>query len=107
MVHAVSIWLLVAGFFGAGIFNAIGTSGTQSDFARWGYPRWWSTLTGGLEMISAVLIALAVSRVVGLTLGTLIIAAAVLTVLRHREYSHLVPLGAFVALIATATATTS
>ena len=37
MVHTLSIWLLVAAFFGAGVFNAIGTPETQSDFARWGY----------------------------------------------------------------------
>jgi hypothetical protein len=98
MVHA---RLLVAGFFGAGLFNAIGTPGTQSDFARWGYPRWWNIFTGGLEIIGAVL-ALPVSRVVGLALGTVIIAAAVLTVLRHRDFSHLVPLSVFVALIALA-----
>jgi DoxX-like family len=102
MVHALSIWLLVAGFFGAGLFNVIGTPATQSDFARWGYPRWWSSLTGGLEMVSAVLIALPASRIVGLALGAVIIAAAVITVLRHRDYSHLVPLGVFVALIALA-----
>jgi hypothetical protein len=102
MVHALSIWLLIAGFFGAGLINAIGTSGTQSDFARWGYPRWWSIFTGGLEIMSAVLIAVAVSRVVGLALGAVIIAAAVLTVLRHRDFSHLVPLSVFVALIAIA-----
>ncbi|MGC2783160.1 MAG: DoxX family protein [Roseiarcus sp.] len=102
MVHALSIWLLVATFFGAGLFNAIGTPGTKSDFARWGYPRWWNILTGGLEMMSAVLIALPVSRVLGLALGAVIIAAAVLTVLRHRDFSHLAPLGAFVALIALA-----
>jgi hypothetical protein len=102
MAHALSIWLLVAGFFGAGLFNAIGTPATRSDFARWGYPRWWCRFTGGLEMMSAVLIALPVSRVVGLALGTLIIAAAVITVLRHREFPHLVPLGVFVALIALA-----
>jgi hypothetical protein len=102
MVHTLSIWLLVAGFFGAGRFNAIGTPATQSDFARWGYPRWWSRLTGGLEIMSAVLIALAVGRVVGLALGAIIIAAAVLTVLRHREFSHLVPLGVFVIVMALA-----
>jgi hypothetical protein len=98
MVHVLSIWLLVAGFFGAGLFNAIGNPGTQSDFARWGYPRWWNVFTGGLEIMSGVLIALPVSRVVGLALGAVIIAAAVLTVLRHRDFSHLVPLSVFVAL---------
>ena len=97
-----STWLLVAAFFGAGVFNAIGTSGRQSDFARWGYPRWWNIFTGGLEIMSAVLIVLPVSRIVGLTLGAVIIAAAVLTVLRHHDFSHLVPLGVFVALIAIA-----
>jgi hypothetical protein len=102
MLHTLSIWLLIAGLFGAGLSNAIGTPATQSDFARWGYPRWWSRLTGGLEMISAVLIALPVSRFAGLALGATITAAAVLTVLRHREFSHLVPLGAFVTVIALA-----
>ncbi len=102
MVHAVSIWLLVAAFFGAGLFNAIGTSGTKNDFARWGYPRWWNILTGGLEIASAVLIALPVGRLLGLALGAVIIAAAVLTVLRHRDFSHLAPLSVFVALIALA-----
>jgi hypothetical protein len=102
MIHTLSIWLLVAGFFGAGLVNAIGTAATQSDFARWGYPRWWSRFTGGLEIMSAVLIALSVSRIVGLTLGAAIIAAAILTVLRHREFKHLAPLGVFVAVIALA-----
>ena len=53
--------------------------------------------------MSAVLIALPASCVVGLTLGAVIVAAAVLTVLRHRDFWHLVPLSVFVALIALAT----
>ena len=99
MVHTLSIWLLVAGFFGAGLFNAISTAATQSDFARWGYPRWWGRATGALEILCAALIALPASRVAGLALGAVIIAAAVLTVLRHCDFSHLVPLSVFVALI--------
>ena len=102
MVHALSIWLLAAAFSGAGAFNAIGMPGTKRDFARWGYPRWWNILTGGLETMSAVLIAFPVSRILGLALGAVIIAAAVLTVLRHRDFSHLAPLGVFAALIALA-----
>ncbi len=100
MVHAVSVWLLVAGFFGAGLVNAIGTAATRRDFARWGYPLWWGRFTGGLEIISSVLIALPVSHRVGLTIGAVIIASAVLTVLRQREFAHLVPLGIFVVAIA-------
>lgn len=102
LVHALSIWLLVAAFFGAGVFNAISTPATQNDFARWGYPRWWGRVTGGLEIMCATLIALPASRIVGLVLGAVIIAAAVITVLRHRDFSHLVPLSLFVALIALA-----
>jgi hypothetical protein len=50
----------------------------------------------------AGLIALPASRMVGVALGAIIIAAAVLTVLRHRDFPHLVPLGVFVVLIALA-----
>ena len=100
MVHALSIWFLVAAFSGAGLFNAIGTAATKSDFARWGYPGWWNLLTGGLEVVSAVAIAFPASRVAGLALGAIIVAAAILTVLRHRDFTHLVPLGVFAALIA-------
>jgi hypothetical protein len=99
MLHALSTWLLAAAFFGAGLVNAIGTSATQTSFVRWGYPAWWSRLTGGLEMASAVLIAVAVTRGLGLLAGAIIIAAAVSTVSRHREFSHLAPLGLFAALL--------
>jgi hypothetical protein len=102
MIHALSIWLLVAAFFGAGVFNAIGTRATRESFVRWGYPGWWHLVTGGLEILSAVLIALPVGRAAGLALGAIVIAAASVTVLRHREYSHLAPPGVFLALIALA-----
>jgi hypothetical protein len=102
MWHTPAIWLLVAGFFGAGVFNALAAPATQGSFVRWGYPSWWCRLTGGLEMASAVLIALPVSRETGLMLGAVIVAAAILTVLRYREFAHLAPLSAFVALLALA-----
>ena len=98
MLHNIVVWLLVAAFLGAGLFNALGRRATQDDFARWGYPRWWCRVAGGLEIASAALIA--VSREAGLVLGAVIIVAAVSTILRHREFSHLVPLSVFVALLA-------
>jgi hypothetical protein len=102
MIHAISIWLLVAAFSGAGLFNAIGTHSTREGFVRWGYPSWWHRITGGLEILSAILIALPLGRQAGLVLGAIIIAVALLTVLRHREYVHLAPLGMFLALVALA-----
>ncbi len=99
MPHTVSIWLLAFAFCGAGLFNAIGTAATQSDFVRWGYPRWWCRVTGTLEVAIAGLIILPVTREVGLAAGAIIIAAAALTVLRHRELPHLAPLGLFAALL--------
>ena len=51
MLHTGSIWLLVAAFFGAGLFSAIGTPATQSSFVRRDYPAWWCRVTGGLETI--------------------------------------------------------
>lgn len=99
MLHAGSTWLLVAAFLGAGLFNAIGTPATQASFVRWGYPAWWCRVTGGLEMANAVLIAIPVTRAAGLVLGAGIVAAAVLTVVRRREFSHLAPLGLFAALL--------
>jgi hypothetical protein len=102
MLHAVLIWLLVAAFAGAGLVNAIGAAGAKSNFVRWGYPSWWCYLTGGLELVTAALVALPGSRQAGLVLGAVIIAAAVLTVLRRREFVHLAPLSVFVALLALA-----
>ena len=99
MVHAALLWFLVAAFLGAGLFNAVGTSGTKSDFVRWGYPAWWCRVTGGLEMVTALLIAVPATRLVGVILGTLIVVVAVATVVRHRDLSHLAPLGVFAALL--------
>jgi len=93
------MWLLAAGFLGAGIMNVIGLATIKADFARWGYPGWWHILTGGIEIICAALMATQASRIIGLALGAVIIAAAIVTVLRHRDFSHLAPLGVFVVFL--------
>lgn len=80
MLHALSIWLLVAAFAAAGLINARGAPAGKSNFARWGYPDWWRHLAGGLEMTAAALIALPAVREAGLILGAAIIAAAILTI---------------------------
>ena len=49
MIRAISIWLLVATFSDAGLFNAIGTRSTCEGFVQWGYSSWRHGVTGGLE----------------------------------------------------------
>jgi uncharacterized membrane protein YphA (DoxX/SURF4 family) len=100
MIHTVSAWLLVAGFLGAGLFNVAGTRATRDEFIAWGYPAWWCWVTGGLEILTAALIAVPLMRSAGIVLGALVILAAVATPLRHRAYAHLPPAVAFLAGIA-------
>jgi hypothetical protein len=64
-----------------------------------GYPAWWCRVTGGLEMVTALLIALPATRLMGVILGAVIVLVAVVTVVRHRDLSHLAPLGVFATLL--------
>lgn len=70
-------WLHAFAFLGAGVVNAAGSAAIKDDFVRWGYPRWWNLVTGGLEVLVALLIAIP--------------AAHVATVVRHKDYRRRAP----------------
>ena len=99
MLHTAVIWLLIASLLGAGVANMFGGPATRANFARWGYPAWWCRFTGALEVADAILIAVPATRLFALFLGAAIILAALVTIIHHRELSHLLPLGAFVVLL--------
>ena len=105
MQHTIFAWLTAAAFLAAGAINALGLPATRRSFVRWGYPAWWCRVTGGLEVAIAVLIELPAARTAGLLVGAAVIATAIVTVARHREFSHLAPLGLFAALLAATWAT--
>lgn len=94
--------LLLALFFLAGaVANLIGPAQIRADYARWGYPKGFRFVTAVLELTTAVLLALPAYRHLGLILGGLIMIAALITLLRHKEKRHaLAPAGVLVALIA-------
>ncbi|RYF21522.1 MAG: hypothetical protein EOO77_05865 [Oxalobacteraceae bacterium] len=50
------------------------------------FPAWWCRSTGVGEIAVEVLIAFPVTRIAGLYLGAIIMAAATLTILRQREF---------------------
>jgi hypothetical protein len=105
MLHTIFIWLLVVGFAGAGLVNAIGPAAQQESFVRWGYRRWWCRTTGLLELATAALVAFPATQTAGLFIGAIIMAAAAFTVVRHREFSHLLPIGVFVVGLVAASVT--
>jgi hypothetical protein len=97
-------WPLCLAFFGAGVVNAAGPASIKNDFARWDYPAWWNLVTGGLEVLTAALIALPATRAAGLALGIAICLAAVATVVWFKDYRHVVPCAVLIALSALALA---
>ncbi len=99
MLLNILTWITAAAFAGAGTFNSLGRSATKVDYVRWGYPAWWCYVTGALELATAALIAVSATRSMGLAIGAVIIAVAVLTVARRREFTHLPPLGLFAGLL--------
>lgn len=96
-----------------GLFFLIGAIGNWiapprigADYVRWGYPAYFHYVTAVLELATGVLLLLATTRVFGAVLGVLVMAAALATLLRHKEYSHALPallvFGACVTILALA-----
>ena len=82
---------LVTLFFIIGaVVNWIAPPKIANDYARWGYPPRFHYLTAVLEGLSAILLLLPTTRLFGATLGALVMSAAALTLLRHRENGHAV-----------------
>ncbi|WP_346031724.1 DoxX family protein [Erythrobacter westpacificensis] len=92
--------LAVALFFLAGAWaNLMPTEATAAEYAAWGYPRWFSYVTGSLELFVAVLLAFGRTRIVGVVIGGVVMGAAFLTLVAHGEYTHaLAPLAVLAAL---------
>uniref|UniRef100_UPI003B528FB8 DoxX family protein n=1 Tax=Roseovarius indicus TaxID=540747 RepID=UPI003B528FB8 len=83
--------LLAAFFVIGGTLNIFASDAILADYERWGYPDWFHYVTGGLEWLTAVLIASPTARQFGNLLGCGVMAAAAATVLLHGETGHAVP----------------
>ncbi|MFU8926723.1 DoxX family protein [Acinetobacter puyangensis] len=81
-------YALVAFFIVGSIGNFMGPQKILEEYARWGYPSWFHFVTGSLELISAILIAIVATRFVGSILASCIMLSAALTVIYHGEYTH-------------------
>ena len=84
-------WALSA-FFALGfVINTFAVNMVGPDYQRWGFPDWFHFVTGGLELMVALLLPLAMTRLFGVALGAAVMIAAVATVAYHQEFHRAVP----------------
>jgi len=74
---------------GAGAVNFVGPKSVRDSFVRWGYPAGFHRVTGGLEAIAGLLLLIPANSRAGAIGSAVILTAAVITLIRHRDWGHL------------------
>jgi len=94
-------WLLGLFFFVGAIINSLAPGKIREDYHRWGYPAWFRFITALLELIAAILIVSYRYKLPGLALAVLVMGAAIITLIYHKEFKHAIPAGvvAFLCLV--------
>jgi len=85
------VWLPIAlgiVMIGAGAVNFVAPGSVRDSFARWGYPAGFHRVTGGLEVIAGLLLLIPATSRAGAIGSAAILLAAVITLIRHREWKH-------------------
>ena len=86
------VWLPIAlgiVMIGAGAVNFVAPGSVPDSFARWGYPAGFHRVTGGLEAIAGLLLLVPATSCAGALGSVVILVAAVITLIRCREWGHL------------------
>jgi hypothetical protein len=83
------LWVLIVALGVIGIIHLSGIKAIRDSYAGWGYPARFYFVTGLLEVVAAISMAMPGSRAWGVALGAAICIAAVATLLRHKQWSHL------------------
>ncbi|WP_321923961.1 DoxX family protein [Paraburkholderia guartelaensis] len=81
--------LVLAAFFVVGsLSNIVAPRSIFEEYLKWGYPHWFHFVTGSLELLTALLLVRARTRLWGSALGCTVMLAALATVAVHGEYGH-------------------
>jgi hypothetical protein len=91
--------LAAAAFLLGAVINAFGSKAVQEEFIRYGFPSWWRWITANLELLTAVLLVLRPTFAIGVALGSCIMVAAILAVIRARDFPHIPPPSVFLLLL--------
>lgn len=88
-----------AAFLLGAIVNASGRKAVREQFVRYGFPSWWCWITAMLEFITAVLLILQPTFAIGALLGACIMVAAIVGIVRARDFRHIPPPAVFLLLV--------
>jgi hypothetical protein len=91
--------LAAAAFLLGAVINASGGKAVREEFVRYGFPWWWYRITAILELLTAVLLILRPTFAIGVALGACIMVAAILAVVRARDFRHIPAPAVFLLLL--------
>lgn len=78
---------LVAVFLAVnGVMKLVGDPSVAANFDRWGYPGWFMVVTGSMELLASVLVAIPRTRFAGAGLIGMIMVGAIATHIRVGEW---------------------
>ena len=88
----IAVWLPIAlgvVMIGAGLVNFVGPGSVRNSFARWDYPAGFHRVMGGLEVTAGLLLLIPSTSRAGAIGSVMIPLAALMTLIRHRDWAHL------------------
>ncbi|KQV83390.1 DoxX family protein [Rhizobium sp. Root1220] len=91
--------LAAAAFLLGAVINASGSKAVREEFVRYGFPSWWCWITAILEFLTTVLLVLRPTFAFGVALGACIMVAAVIAIIRARDFRHIPPPSVFLLLL--------
>ncbi len=84
-------WVITGIFIASAAVNLAAPGFVKRAYERWRLPPGFYRVTGGLELLAALLLANPITRLWGVMLAAMITFAAVMVLLNHRQYAFSVP----------------
>lgn len=88
-----------AAFLLGSVVNAAARAPIRDEFVRYGFPWWWCWVTALLELMAAILLVLRPTFAIGVALGACIMVAAIVAIIRARDFRHIPPPAAFLLVL--------